>query len=108
MPAPGSAAPLTETSEAYRLCRSVRFRTVDGQAVVLHQDRGEVLVLSDVANDILSLIQKGTPPREWAPALLGSYGVEEDVLRSDITEFLDVLRTAGVVESIPISTPSRP
>ncbi|MFP5286638.1 MAG: PqqD family protein [Thermoanaerobaculia bacterium] len=78
----------------------VRYRRVEGEAVVLRQSAAEVLVLNGVGADVLDLADGVRPLGEWADALGGSYEVDRETLARDLLEFAAELEAAGVLERV--------
>lgn len=79
----------------------VRYRQIDGEAVVLRQDAGETLVLNEAGALILDLLAKGRPVEEIAAALAAEFEVEEKQALSDVLVFAAELEAAGVLEEDP-------
>lgn len=89
---------LTET--LYRRASEVRYRIVDGEAVVIRQRAAEVLGLNPVGSTILDLIdgQRGTA--EIVAGLVERYSVEPSVAADDVRRFLAELRDSGLIEPV--------
>lgn len=78
----------------------VRYRRVEGEAVVLRQSAAEVLVLNGVGADVLDLADGVRPVGEWVDALDGEYEVDRETLARDLLEFAAELEEAGVLERV--------
>ena len=78
----------------------VRYRVLDGEAVVLRQKAGEVLVLNEVASRVLDLADGETPIAGWVEALAAEYEVERDVLERDLLACAGELAAAEVLERV--------
>jgi Coenzyme PQQ synthesis protein D (PqqD) len=76
----------------------IRYRTLDGEAVVVRQRAGEVLVLNEVAARLLDLADGATPLGAWVDTLLGEYEVDREVLERDVAECARELTEAGLLE----------
>jgi Coenzyme PQQ synthesis protein D (PqqD) len=87
-----------ELGAVLRRCPDVRFRIVDGEAVVLRQRAAEVMVLNEVAARILDLADGKRPVGSWIEALLEEYEVERDTLVADVLDFAADLLAQGVLE----------
>jgi coenzyme PQQ synthesis protein D (PqqD) len=90
------------------ICRrhpGVRFRVLDGQAVVLNQTSAEVLVLDEVATRILSLADGEVPIARWVEILGREYDVTQDVLERDLLDFATELVHEGLLEAVPPAAP---
>lgn len=78
----------------------VRYRVLDGEAVVLRQQAGEVLVLNEVASRVLDLADGETPIAGWVEALVAEYEVEREVLERDLLACAGELAAAEVLERV--------
>ena len=81
----------------FALNPDIRFRRVGNEAVVLHQDQGEVMVLNDVGARVLELIDGQTVTGHWLRVILEEYDVEGETLRADVARYLQGLREQGVI-----------
>ncbi|HNX51070.1 MAG TPA: PqqD family protein [Thermoanaerobaculaceae bacterium] len=78
----------------------MRLRVVDGEAVVLVQDRAVIVGLDSVGTRVIGLLANDSSPQEIAAGIrrqleAGAADVEGDVLR-----FLTELVSLGVVELV--------
>ena len=78
----------------------VRYRRIGGEAVVLRQSTAEVMVLNELAGDILDLVDGNLPVGGWVERLAGEYAVETPVLERDLVEFAAELVEAGLLEPV--------
>jgi hypothetical protein len=92
--------PATPTDTFYRTRRDVRFRVVDGEAVVLRQDAAEALVINEVGARILQLLDGHTPIGRVADRLVEEYEVGRDQAMGDLREFVADLSNVGIVEPV--------
>lgn len=76
----------------------VRFRVVGDEAVIVLQERAEVIALNEVGASLLSLLDARRSFGDLLEALLEEYDVDRESLASDLSMFLSELRDAGVVE----------
>jgi hypothetical protein len=76
----------------------VRYRVIDGEAVVIRQSAAEVLVINEVGARILALADGSAPIASWARTLVAEYDTEEPVLLSDLLAFAGDLLASGVLE----------
>jgi Coenzyme PQQ synthesis protein D (PqqD) len=88
---------MSTLASVYRRHPNVRFRIVNGEAVVLHQTSAEIMVLDPVATRILALADGTAPVADWAEALLREYDVPPDVLERDLLDFADELEREGLL-----------
>ncbi|HTQ80766.1 MAG TPA: PqqD family protein [Thermoanaerobaculia bacterium] len=87
----------------------VRFRVLDGQAVVLQQEAAEVMVLDEIATRILTLADGVVPVSLWVDVLSREYDVARDVLERDLLDFGEELMREGLLEAVaPASQESPP
>src|SRR5262249_34358340 len=98
---PRPRLPMIALSTVLRRHASVRFRIVDGEAVVLHQRSAEVMVLNPVAARILALADGVAPIASWVEVLGREYDVAADVLERDLLEFAAELVDEGLLETVP-------
>jgi hypothetical protein len=84
-------------SAGLRVSPDVRWRTVDGEAVVVSQRAGEVLGLNETGAHFLQLVADG---REWAAvvdALADEFDAERAAIEADVSALRDELLAAGVL-----------
>ena len=86
-------------SVVFQRCKDVRYRIIDGEAVVIRQEAGEVLGINDVGARLLELVDGKLPVAKLIDALDGDYEVERSVLERDVFEFLKELVEAGLIEA---------
>jgi len=89
-----AAAPL------YRRLPDVRWRVLDGEAVVLRQRADEVLGLNAVGARVLELCDGTRALDGLLAALAAEFEVEPATLASDVERFLAELVAAGVLEPV--------
>ena len=88
---------MIDRSAVYRRANDVRYRVLDGEAVVLCQQRGEVIGLSEVGARMLDLCD-GARDFEGVLDRLGEeFEVERAALELDVTDFLGQLVEIGVL-----------
>ncbi len=80
----------------------VRYRRIEGEAVVLRQSAAEVLVLNGVGGDVLDLADGRRPVSEWVDALVREYGADRAVVARDLLEFAAEAAEAGLLEAVPV------
>jgi hypothetical protein len=78
----------------------VRYRVLDGEAVVVRQGAGEVLVMNEVAARILDLADGAATVAGWVEALAAEYDVARPALEHDVLGFAGELAAAGVLEVV--------
>ena len=76
----------------------IRFRIVDGEAVVVRQKAAEVLVLNELGGRILALADGVSPVSAWVETLAGEYDVERAALERDVMAFVAELTASELLE----------
>jgi hypothetical protein len=85
----------------YRRNPGIRFRLVGGEAVVVHQDTSEVLVLNPTGARILELLESDLSVARLVDLLGGELEVSRDELAQDTAKFLEELEEAGIITGGP-------
>lgn len=73
----------------------VSWRTIEGQAVLVHNRLGEIQVLNEVGTFIWERLESG-----WdvlPDAISTEYGIDADTARKDLGDFLDELEASGAI-----------
>ena len=78
----------------------MRYRRIEGEAVVLRQSAAEVLVLNEIGASVLDLADGDRPVREWIEALAEEYAADPATLARDVLEFAGELQEAGLLETV--------
>ena len=78
----------------------VRYRRIEGEAVVLRQSAAEVLVLNEVGASVLDLADGEHSVGEWIAALSGEYATDREELARDVLTFAGELQEAGMLEEV--------
>jgi len=76
----------------------VRYRRIEGEAVVLRQSTAEVLVLNEVGASVLDLADGERSVGDWIDTLAGEYAADRETLARDVLAFAAELAEAGVLE----------
>ena len=92
-----NATALTGAS-VLRRRRDVRFRVIDGEAVVVRQETAEVLGLDPLGSRLLERVDGRAALGAIAAELAPDYDVEPARLERDLIGFAEELVTAGVLE----------
>lgn len=87
-------------SSVLRRRGDIRYRTIDGEAVVIRQGAGEVLVLNEVGSRILDLADGETPVSGWVESLAAEYEADAVTLARDLLRFAGELEGAGLLELV--------
>jgi coenzyme PQQ biosynthesis protein PqqD len=89
---------MTHTTFVPSLGDDIRFRLIDGEAVVVRQNEGEILVLNGVGSRILQLIDGERSIQAIVDQLAEEYEVEPVVLEGDVLDFSESLRKSGIID----------
>jgi hypothetical protein len=87
-------------STVLRRRSDVRYRLIEGEAVVLRQSASEVLVLNEVGASVLDLADGERSVGEWIEALRGELEVDAETLARDVLTFAGELEDAGMLEVV--------
>ncbi len=96
------------TAATFRRAPDVRYRLLDGEAVVVRQRAAEVLGLDPVGSRILDLLDGETTVAELLDRLAAEYDIDRDRIASEVEVFLEELAAAGVVERVERVEPEDP
>jgi coenzyme PQQ synthesis protein D (PqqD) len=99
---------MSEITKATVLRRrsDVRYRRIEGEAVVLRQSAAEVLVLNEVGASVLDLADGRRPVGEWIDAIVRDYrddrghDVDRETVARDVLEFASEATEAGLLEPV--------
>lgn len=94
-----TAQPRLDLDSVLRLRRDVRYRLLDGEAVVVIQGSAEVLGLNGVGSRVLTLLDGRTSLRSAVEQLVSEYEVEPARLTDEVLAFGAELAAAGIVEA---------
>ncbi|MEA2602882.1 MAG: hypothetical protein QOF89_3874 [Acidobacteriota bacterium] len=85
----------------------VRYRRIEGEAVVLRQSAAEVLVLNEVGASVLDLADGQRSVGEWIEAIVRDYcddgcddGADREAVARDVLEFAGEATEAGLLEPV--------
>jgi hypothetical protein len=95
-------------STVLRRPSDVRYRRIEGEAVVLRQSVAEVLVLNGVGATVLDLADGRRPVGEWIDALVREYGADRETVARDVLEFAGEAAAAGLLEPVPVGSAESP
>ena len=76
----------------------IRYRRIEGEAVVLRQSAAEVLVLNEVGASVLELADGERCVGDWIDALAAEYEGDPTALARDVLAFAAELAEAGLLE----------
>lgn len=84
--------------------QDVVFRSVDGEAVLLHLASGHYFSLNEVGTRIWELLSQDGSLRSAHAAMLQEYDVDADRLEADIVELAAALAEKGLVRMTPMGS----
>ncbi len=94
-------------STVLRRRSDVRYRRIEGEAVVLRQSAAEVLVLNEVGASVLDLADGRRPVGEWIDAIVRDYyddghddGADRETVARDVLAFAGEAEEAGLLEQV--------
>ena len=93
------------TTTRFTLARDVRWRLVDGEVVVVVQQRGEVLGLNETASLAFERAAAGASFGDIVTSLLEELDVDERALTEDLRLFFAGLASDGLVTVATIDAP---
>jgi hypothetical protein len=67
---------------------------VDGEAVLLDTSSGHYFSLNPLATEIWSHLQTGNSVPQIVSTIAGKYSVEEEIVRSDVSDLIGELQAA--------------
>jgi hypothetical protein len=73
----------------------VSWQMVEGQAVLIHNRLGEILVLNEVGSIIWKNIEEGSD--KIAELITAEYDVPPDLAKADVAEFFKELENSGAL-----------
>jgi len=79
----------------YKRNPDVSWQMVEGQAVLIHNRLGEIMVLNEVGSLIWKNIEEGA--EKTAVLIAAEYDVPEEEARKDLAEFIGELEKCGAV-----------
>ena len=88
---------MANLEKIYERSSEVRYRILEGQAVVVRQDVAQVFVLSEVGARVLELLDGKRKLTQVRDLLLLEYDVDEAQLKQDLNEYINRLKEAGII-----------
>lgn len=76
-----------------------RTETVDG-GILLDVHHGQMFCLNLIASKILEFMQRGYDETLIAEEISREYGVSREVVRADVTEFIEMLQKHHILQPI--------
>jgi len=91
---------MTEAKNTWQVDPQVRFRRVFDEAVVIHQEKAEALVLNEVGASFLELCDGKRSVQQIIDLMAEQYDIGLDVLAKDIQAFVLELSENGLITEI--------
>ena len=91
---------LTEGSTIWQLDSAVRFRRLFDEAVLIHQEKAEALVLNDTAVSFIELCDGERTADEIITLMLESFEVTSQQLAEDLLLFIKELSEEGIIKEL--------
>lgn len=82
---------------------SVRFRRLLDEAVLIHQDTSEALVLNDTAISFIEGCDGRRTVEEIIAGMVEEFEVSAEELAADLAPFIEQLAEEGIIEPAPTS-----
>ena len=95
-----SDAELSGGSMIWRLDSAVRFRRLLDEAVLIHQEKAEALVLNDTAVSFIELCDGRRTVDEIIAAIVESFEVSAEQLTEDLMPFIKELSREGIIKPV--------
>lgn len=87
-------------STVLRRRSDIRYRLIEGEAVVVRQSAAEVLVLNEVGASVLDLADGERSVHAWIVALREVYDTDPEALARDVLAFAAEMTEAGLLEPV--------
>jgi hypothetical protein len=81
-----------------RISKDVLAQELEGETVILDLASESYFGLNEVGTRIWALVEEGQSREAVVDTLVDEYDVERDVLEKDVSELLDQLNEAGLIE----------
>jgi hypothetical protein len=91
---------LIEGRQVWKVVSSVRFRRLFDEAVLIHQEKAEALVLNDTAISFIEACDGERSVDEIIGGMVGDFEVSAEVLTADLGEFIVQLAVQGIIEAV--------
>jgi signal transduction histidine kinase len=86
------------TNDRLTLRPQVRFRAIDGEGVIVHTERGVVIVVNTLGLRILELVREQGSRRAVVDRLSAEYDAPETTIAADLDAFLVQLCEQQLIE----------
>jgi hypothetical protein len=93
----------TESAEGHRVWKvgsAIRFRRLFDEAVLIHQEKAEALVLNDVAVSFIELCDGERTVDEIITEMVEDFEVSAQQLVEDLLPFIKELSSEGIIKPV--------
>ena len=98
--ATGEMSSVIADKTVWRLQSGVRFRRLFDEAVLIHQQKDEALVLNDTAISFLEACDGRRSVGEIIASMTGEFDVSRERLTADLAPFIEQLAAEGIIEQV--------
>ena len=91
---------ITGGNMIWRLDSAVRFRRLLDEAVLIHQEKAEALVLNDTAVSFIELCDGERTVNEIIAGMVENFEVSADQLVDDLMPFIKELSDEGIIKPV--------
>ncbi len=88
---------MMDANEIWQLNEHVRYRRLLDEAVLIHQERSEALVLNDTGVAFLELCDGQSSVGEIISVMVTRYEVTAQALSNDLAPFIEELARDGII-----------
>ena len=92
---------MTDNKTIWKVDSSVRFRRLFDEAVLIHQDKAEALVLNDTAISFLEACDGERTVDEIISGMVEDFEVSAEELAADLGAFIEQLQQEGIIKAVP-------
>ena len=94
---------MNQGKTVWKVDPSVRFRHLLDEAVLIHQDRAEAMVLNDTAIRFIEGCDGRRSVDEIIADMVEEFEVSAEELAADLAPFIEQLAEEGIIEPAPTS-----
>lgn len=91
---------MKEGQKVWKVDSSVRFRRLFDEAVLIHQEEEEALVLNDTAASFIEGCDGRRTVDQVIDSMLANFEVSADELAADLAPFIHQLAVAGIIREV--------
>ena len=91
---------MTADMTVWKVQPSVRFRRLFDEAVLIHQQKAEALVLNDTAISFIEACDGERSVADIIDGMTGDFEVSAEQLAEDLAPFIEQLAAEGIIEQV--------